>query len=46
MGICQREAYGAVKAGLRGCNGAEAENRGHATAGKGTAENQRDTRRA
>ena len=45
MGICQREANGAVEAGLRGCGGAEAENRGHAIAGKGTTETQRNTRR-
>lgn len=45
MGICQREANGAVKAGLRGRSGAEAENRGHAIAGKGTTKTQRNSRR-
>lgn len=45
MGICQREADGAVEAGFGRCSGAEAENRGHAAAGKGTTENQRNTRR-
>lgn len=46
MGLRQREADGAVEASVRGCSGAETQDRGYAAAGEGTTETQRDTRRA